>query len=931
MLVQGQPNRRAPALAWVLLLGVVLGLGFWIGRPLPEGVDRALAGGAASPTGNLDSAAVARTAPPAPVPIAAEAGALRVLQIEVADADWQQIAAARQRALTRGMLQEQDQIPVPVSVTLGSESARGLARLKGDWLDHIDTDQWSLRFELERPIGGMVRFSVQHPKTRGFGLEWLTMAVGRREGLLAPRAEIVRMMRNGVDAGIYYLEEHFSKELLESQGRREGPIVRFDESAMWATWVQHGFQQTHTMSAAVQPAATFFTAVSGAFNEPRLTSLDSLNRRMVRALAQVDDLQRLALLATGPARDRKVQALAQLGGRTVEDLFRTDQLGKWLAVHTLFRGLHGLAWHNLRFYHDPVLDRLEPILFDVGGDLIDHEGELALDWYDAKWFTQSPAVLAAAFAELGKMTEPDWLPAVAREFGPKMHAYGEAMSKAGVLQAGINLDALFAIVLPHQIESLRAITRPVVAAGFAAELAGVRTSAGDDRVVDVDAWATTSIPTCVRGFRFANGRVVPAAEALVGLSGVAGSGSDLQVLAGGAVMLPRDQSHAQFRFAVDRRMAGLSEVEALKRAIRSGVAGDDKVKVEVLFRPLAEAQDRVQPLVLRRVESEDMRSRGRPKPPSLLDALARYPQLTYDLAADELSVLPGRHELDGDLIVPEHHVLHIRAGTELRFAPGAVLVAEAIVAEGALGKPIVLGPRDEKLGWGGLQVLGNGTPSTLAWVEASGMTALDRGGWQSSGGVTFLRSPVTMVDCTLRGARCEDSINVFAARLQATRCVFEGGPSDLIDGDFVTGEVVSCTFRNSGEDAIDVSGSQLLVKECRFEGIGDKCISVGEDSRVSVQGCAIASTSIGIAAKDRSEVTVSALSLAKVDHYAFAVYIKKPEFGPSRMTVDGFVWTGAGKAPTLAQTGCELRVNSAVVPTEPVDVEALYRAKVLGK
>ena len=153
----------------------------------------------------------------------------------------------------------------------------------------------------------------------------------------------------------------------------------------------------------------------------------------------------------------------------------------------------------------------------------------------------------------------------------------------------------------------------------------------------------------------------------------------------------------------------------------------------------------------------------------------------------------------------------------------------------------------------------------------------------------------------------------------------------MIDGDFITGEVIGCTFRNSGEDAIDVSGSQLQVRDCVFEAIGDKCVSVGEDSRVAVQGCKVTSASIGIAAKDRSEVTVSSFAMASVEHYAFAVYVKKPEFGPSRMAVNGFQWTGAGRAAMLAQTGCELRVQGALVPTEEVDVEALYRAKVLGK
>ena len=159
MLVQGQSKRTQSALIWVVLLGMVLLLGVLVATAGRTG------GGAATASGARPAAEkVGKPAVSAPPPANAQtptAGPLRMLQIAVADSDWQQIAAARQRAMARGMLQEQDQMPVPVSVTFAGETARGVARLKGDWLDHIDTDQWSLRFELQRPVGGMVRFSVQ--------------------------------------------------------------------------------------------------------------------------------------------------------------------------------------------------------------------------------------------------------------------------------------------------------------------------------------------------------------------------------------------------------------------------------------------------------------------------------------------------------------------------------------------------------------------------------------------------------------------------------------------------------------------------------------------------------------------------------------------------------------------------------------------------
>ena len=38
---------------------------------------------------------------------------------------------------------------------------------------------------------------------------------------------------NGKNLGIYALEEHFDKALIESNKFREGPILKFDESILW--------------------------------------------------------------------------------------------------------------------------------------------------------------------------------------------------------------------------------------------------------------------------------------------------------------------------------------------------------------------------------------------------------------------------------------------------------------------------------------------------------------------------------------------------------------------------------------------------------------------------------------------------------------------------------------------------------------------------
>ena len=948
MLIKGRESSSSRLAAWLFVLGAGLAFGVMVGgawlpsapaaekqakpagKPKPEPAVNAIPPGAHS---------LGAEPLPAPQPLPSSAPAiapkdLAVLQVTIAPADWQVLAAAREQALARGMIMQDENAVVHADLVLGEERASGTARLKGDWLDHVNTEQWSLRFEVEPPLRGMRRFSIQHPKTRGYVMEWLVMATAHREGVLAPRADFVHVDINGVDKGVYYLEEHFSKELLESQQRREGPIVRFDESAMWATWLQHGFHKTGVLTPDLWPAGSFYDARADGFGEAHLEKSDSLNARLQRALQQARDLQLLAAGDLDGHPLRRAEALHLLEGKTVDELFASDRLGKWLAIYTLYRGFHGLAWHQYRFYHDPVLDRLEPIVFDTGANFLTNVGELALSAPEARWFRSSDAVMAAAFEELGRITEPGWVEDLVAALRPDVQRFGAAMQRAGIIVPGLEIVPLLDTLLPQQVASLRQIVRPVSAATFDATLVGVRMLDGEDlRAIDILVRATTEIPTQLSGFRFGNGRVISAREALVGLTGEADSQDLVHAWRGGAVLLPREGLQVHFRFPIDRRLAGLSEVQALKRAIRQSLLpqAGGKVEVEVLFRTLAESQDRVEPLVLRREPDPQSAQAGRPPAPTLQQALLRHPFLHYDFDLGQLVVDAGRHDVDGDLLLPAGMPVHLLAGAELTFGKGAVMLCASLVAEGTEEHPVRLLARDAAQGWSGLLVLGGAGASRLRFVEVEHCTAIERGGWQSSGGLTFYRAPVEFYDCTFRAAHCEDSVNLFGVKFRFERCTFDGGPHDLFDGDFVDGEVVDCRFLHSGEDAIDVSGSQIAARGCLFEAIGDKALSIGEKSTADIAGCRVASASIAVASKDHSRVTLADLTVERVENFVLTAYIKKPEFGASHIDARGLRWTGVGAPKHLAQTGCSITMDGIAVPTQDVDVEALYRDKVLGK
>lgn len=928
MLIKGNEHEPSKAASMLLALGIGVLMGALIAPRMGIWLRQI------TTTQSAEEAAAIRKPdklpPPQPLPASNE---LAALQLSFTAADWQVLTDARNRALELGMIVQSPDDIVSVSLTLGRESATGKARLKGDWTDHIDTDQWSLRFELDQPIRGMRRFSIQNPKTRGFVMEWLVTQTALREGVLTPRSDYVQVTINGASKGTYYLEEHFSKELLEAQSRREGPIVRFDESAMWDTWLQHGFHKTGVLSKELWPATSFQYADVNGFGEGVLLKNSSLNARLQRALDQARDLQRIAINEFRNRPLSRLQALTALEGKTIEDLFVVDKLGKWLAIYTLYGGEHGLAWHQYRFYHDPVLDRLEPIVFDTGATFLSNPAELTLSSPDARWFRSSDAVIAAAYEQLGRMTEPSWSAKLSQDLGPKIRLIDAAIKK------DLNLPMLDQLPAPDLVLQQRAavmnkIVRPVVAASFATEVFDARLPDGlITQTIEVDARAMTAVSTQVSGFRFGNGRVVSAAAALVGLAGVDASAAAVSGWRDGAVLLPRDGTQVRFRFPVDRRLEGLSQVQAIKRAIKQQLQRDTKapIEIEVLYRPLAETKDRVAPLTLRPSVATNQTPEGRPKSPTLAEALQRHAFLSYDFEQGRLEVQPGRHEVVGDLVTPAHMTLHFEAGTELVLQEGAVVLCASIVAEGTAEQPIRLIPKDPATGFAGLQVIGGNAVSTLRFLQVEHATAIDRGGWQSSGGVTFYRSPVNCYDCTFRGATCEDAFNLFAARCHFERCIFDGGPHDLFDGDFVDGDIVDCQFLNSGEDAVDVSGSSLTISNCVFTRIGDKALSIGEKSTVTALGSHIVSAAIAAASKDRSTLTLNNTTVDHVDHFVLTAYIKKPEFGAATIIANDLRYTAGIPAKHLAQTSCAITIDGTKVPTKDIDVGALYKQGILGK
>jgi len=198
-------------------------------------------------------------------------------------------------------------------------------RLKGDRSVHYsDKEKWSFRVKIDsdmETLFGMKAFSLQKPGTRNYIYEWIFHEALRREGVISPRYSFINVSLNGKKLGVYALEEHFEKRLLENNNRREGPIIHFDEGI--------------TTDLSVAPIKVY--------KEKKWKSSDRL-----------------------PMVNKAINLLELFRGKkiTLDEVFDITLTARYFAVLDLLGMHHAALWKNIRFYYNPITSKLEPIGYD---------------------------------------------------------------------------------------------------------------------------------------------------------------------------------------------------------------------------------------------------------------------------------------------------------------------------------------------------------------------------------------------------------------------------------------------------------------------------------------------------------------------------------------------------------------------------------------
>lgn len=760
------------------------------------------------------------------------------ISIILQDSSINKLNNKRMEALEYALLETKGGDWVKGIIRSGSDSISVRMRLKGDWTDHLMTEKWSFRIKAngDKYWKRFKEFSIQNPMTRGFLHEWVLHKLMDGEDVLTTTYGFLPVEINGINLGLYAYEEHFTKGLLESRNRREGPIFKFDESGFFERFKNQKVTGEF-------PNRPFYQAATILpFKKKKITSDQKLYNRFLIGQNLMQDYKNC--------------------NTEISSIFDLESLAKFAALVDLCKGFHSLRWHNQRFYYNPVLCKLEPILYDAyteNGVFDDKPGivsclrkELPNDSIYSTLF-RNKGFAKLYYHYLTKFSSEKYIDSV---FTHITNELDELESMIRIDDPTYSYDSFF---LKNNASKIRKAL-PSIKASIEADLCG---GAGSSQgvatkdplnCVDVTPLESISIRAYTQG-KEENFATISVENFHCGALMLIGVGS---------------KGRPYYKFPEPILIPGFS-FSKVNEPVIVDVYG---VKDELFFTD-------VEPDSLYSVK---IFSWPRPVGGSPRQKLfAMDPILSnkyYTISGKQVIFRSGVLNVRSPVIIPENYEVFINKGTEINFLDQGFIISESPVN--------IIGTRDRPVvirGKGSVSVLTNGQKSFLRYVNFDGLVALNYDKWTTTSAVTFYEADLDISDCKFLNNFSEDALNLIRCRLTADNLYFQNSSSDALDFDFCSGKIGNIQIVNCGNDGLDLSGSEVHVSKCIIKKSSDKGISVGEDSKVFIDSVYVFEANIGITSKDMSILKVGYFHPQSCN-YPIAAFQKKPEYGYSLLEID---------------------------------------------
>ena len=746
------------------------------------------------------------------------------LEIIVNSEGMESLSEKRIEAFKLGVLESNDDDYVKAKLAYAGDTLKSKVRLKGDWLDHLEGDKWSFRIKMRKDDSflGLRTFSVQTPASRSFLHEWIAHKLFEKEDILTTRYEFIPVKLNGKSLGIYALEEHFDKQLIESRNRREGPIVKFSEDAFWKT------QKLYKQTGKLYNLPFLKTSLIEAFKEDRTLSDKYLRNDFIIA------------------QNLMYQYKNDL--KPINEIFDIELMAKFLAIIDLTHSVHGYIWHNLRFYYNPMTARLEPVAFDCyANSPVPMDKEFFVESaISADTLNTSDYLLLKVFKDevfvkfylkyLEKFTSPEYLESFIKEVSTEVERY------TGMIVREFPEYIFNTKYLYDQAGYLRN-KLPEIKNQLNDNTLSFKVKKADNLYILHD----ETLPFMVQFFL--NKDIVQANNFLPGSVNVLGlyHGDSLLNCIDKLDIPEKDHELQYFTF----KIPGDIEVDRAYLEYKG-----HKFYINIHHWPAPDGKIKIQEFVK--------------------NGLKNY------MNKEEIVFDKGQYNISTSIIIPKGKKVILKSGARINLVNHAAFISYSPVkAEGKSDNPVLIFSKD---GTGnGFTVIKTNQPSYLNYTTFDQLNTLNKYGWTYTGAVSFYEADVKMQNVIFSNNRSEDALNIVKSKFDMENCKFDNIFADAFDSDFSSGEIKISDFGDIGNDAIDFSGSQVRIISCKILNAGDKGISGGERSSLNINNCVVSGVNIGIASKDLSVLSINQLELSDCNNGILA-FQKKPEFGPGKIS-----------------------------------------------
>jgi len=798
--------------------------------------------------------------------------------------EYLKLAEKRLVALRIGILQTEETDWVKGIVFGEDKMMKAGIRLKGDWLDHLKGDKWSLRVKLKKKYAWhrFRTFSVQTPEARSFMYEWLAHGLFSDQDILTTRYGFIPLILNNRSRGVFAWEEHFEKHLLEFRNRREGPIVKFTEEAFWQV------QRLYIENKKWPDLPYFEASVIKPFKEGNTLENPVLKAQFLNA--------------------QKLMQQYKYGLKKANEIFDIDRLGAYYAMLELTQGFHGIVWHNQRFYFNPVLCKLEPIAFD---------GFSASFVPDTGIYINPVRDLFGDGLNLGERAYA--LPSLFRdslftnEYLKYLREFSEEKFVISVLDSLkpdiIRTDSLLKLEFKYYsfdpeylVESARYIREylPELTEYIHKEqLEGKQ--AIKDKNYSYDQIVLDGTPEY---FVQAYTENILNDTAVISIYNY--NPEKMLILGTG-----RKEKY------VDNFQHPEPEIDAYdgSKLHKLNIVSDTSA-VFLMF--MIKGYDET---FTTRISLWPYPSGETPQQ-ELITAVNLDNAKVFDrIEGKNIYIKQENIQVDHPLIIPEGYNVHFNSGVILDFIKGAMFISYSpVFMNGVKDNPVIITSSDFSAK--GFTVLQANTRSKIKHVVFKNLNTLDYKGWTLTGAVTFYESDVDISNTLFYRNQCEDALNTIRSDFRLEKSTFNHIYSDAFDSDYCTGLVTESRFINIGNDAIDFSGSQIHISDTEIVEANDKGISGGEDSYLTIENTTILRSNIGLAAKDLSLVNVKNSSI-KDCSYGIVLLQKKPEYGPAVMELLNTEIFNS-KTKMLVEKGSRVIIDGVTIDGNEKNVSELF-------